>query len=129
MLVKEIMQKEVITISPLASLKEALKLMKENDVKALIVDKSNPHDAYGIITYTGILKAIYAEGGDIDLLNVYDVAVKPAISVSGELDIKYAARLMVNFNIKRLLVIDNNNLEGLISMTDIIEVLFKELEG
>ncbi len=129
MLVKDVMQKKVVTISPMAPLKEALKLMKEQDVKAIIVEKTNPNDAYGIITYTSLLKAVYAEDGDIDLLNVYDVAVKPAISVSGNLHIKYAAKLMVNFNIKRLLVIDSNNLEGLISMTDIIEVLFKEIEG
>ncbi|SNZ09926.1 CBS domain-containing protein [Persephonella hydrogeniphila] len=127
MLVKDIMKREVCTISPMASIKDALKVMKEKDVKALIVDKQHPHDAYGIITYTSILKAVYAEEGDIELLNVYDIAVKPAISISGEVDIKYAARMMVNFNIKRVLVIENNQLQGIISMTDIIESLFREI--
>ncbi len=127
MLVKDVMNKDVVKISPLMSLKEAIKLMKEKDVKALVVDRSSDHDAYGIITYTSILKAIYFEEGDIDLLNVYDVAVKPALSVSGELDIKYAAKMMVHFNIKRLLVIDNNQLQGIVSMTDIIEHLAEQL--
>ncbi len=127
MLVKDVMNKDVVKISPLMSLKEAIKLMKEKDVKALVVDRSSENDAYGIITYTSILKAIYFEEGDIDLLNVYDVAVKPALSVSGELDIKYAAKMMVNFNIKRLLVIDNNQLQGIVSMTDIIEQLAEQI--
>ncbi len=127
MIVKDVMSKEVHLVQPTASLKEALKIMKEKDVKALVVDKQHPHDAYGIITYTSLLKAVYMEEGDIDLLNVYDVAVKPAISISGEIDIKYAAKMMVNFNIKRLLVVENNEIKGIISMTDIIELLFKEI--
>ncbi|WP_457639112.1 CBS domain-containing protein [Persephonella sp.] len=127
MLVRDIMQTEVSTISPFASLKDALRKMKNLDVKALVVDKQHPHDAYGIITYTSILKAIYAEDGDIDLLNVYDVAVKPAITISADVEVKYAARMMVNFNIKRLLVVENNQLIGIISMTDIIESLFNEI--
>ncbi|WP_029520066.1 CBS domain-containing protein [Persephonella sp. IF05-L8] len=127
MIVKDVMSKEVHLVQPTASLKEALKIMKEKDVKALVVDKQHPHDAYGIITYTSLLKAVYMEEGDIDLLNVYDIAVKPAISISGEIDIKYAAKMMVNFNIKRLLVVENNEIKGIISMTDIIELLFKEI--
>lgn len=126
-LVKDVMQTNVETISPLASLKEAVAKMKEKKVQSLIVDKQHQHDTYGIITYTSILKAVFAEDGDIDLLNVYDVAVKPAVSISKDVEIKYAAKMMVNFNIKRLLVVDNNQLEGIISMTDIIATLFGEL--
>jgi len=127
MLVKDVMRTDVSTISPLASIKEALKKMRDQEVKALVVDKQHPHDSYGIITYTSILKAVYAEDGDIELLNVYDIAVKPAITISADVEIKYAARMMVNFNIKRLLVVENNQLKGIISMTDIIESLFKEI--
>ena len=126
-LVKDVMQTNVETISPLASLKEAVAKMKEKKFQSLIVDKQHQHDTYGIITYTSILKAVFAEDGDIDLLNVYDVAVKPAVSISKDVEIKYAAKMMVNFNIKRLLVVDNNQLEGIISMTDIIATLFEEL--
>ncbi|NPA58700.1 MAG: CBS domain-containing protein [Aquificae bacterium] len=127
MLVKDVMRTDVSTVSPFASIKDALKKMRDQEVKALVVDKQHPHDVYGIITYTSILKAVYAEDGDIELLNVYDIAVKPAITISAEVEIKYAARMMVNLNIKRLLVVENNQLKGIISMTDIIEALFKEI--
>ncbi|MBK3332511.1 CBS domain-containing protein [Persephonella atlantica] len=124
MIVKDIMQKDVLMISPFASLKDAIKKMKESGVKALIVEKQHQNDTYGIITYTSILKAIYQEEGDIELLNVYDVAVKPALYISPNVEIKYAARMMINFNVKRLLVLENDNLIGIISMTDIIESIF-----
>ncbi|MDQ7055688.1 MAG: CBS domain-containing protein [Persephonella sp.] len=124
MLVKEIMQREVLTISPFASLKEAIEKMRESGVKALIVEKQHSNDVYGIITYTSILKAVYQEEGDIELLNVYDVAVKPALSISPNVEIRYAARMMVNFNVKRLIVLENDELIGIISMTDIIENIF-----
>jgi predicted transcriptional regulator len=123
MIVEEVMRTNPLMIDPLSSLREALAMMKEKKVKSLVVNKQNPHDAYGIITYTSVLKAIVAEDGDIDLLNVYDVYMKPAITISKYVDIKHAAKLMVDHGIKRIVVADANEIEGLITMTDIIENL------
>jgi predicted transcriptional regulator len=129
MLVGDIMTKDNLTIvSPMASVREALKVMSTKKVKSLIVGKNHPNDAYGILTYKNILQSIVAEEGDIDLLNVYDICSKPAIQVSKELDIKYAAQMMVNQSIKRVLVVDNNELEGILTMTDIIGVVLKTAE-
>ena len=97
--------------------------MREHQVKSLVVDKRGPHDAYGIITFGNILKTIVAEEGDIDLLNVYDVCTKPAVTLSLELDIKHAARMMVNMGIRRVLVTTQNELVGIISMTDIVAAI------
>jgi CBS domain-containing protein len=52
----------------------------------------------------------------------------PAVSVSGKLDVRYASKMMVNSSIKRLLVIDNNELLGILTMSDIIEVLMSSVE-
>ncbi|MFA9461787.1 CBS domain-containing protein [Thiohalorhabdus sp. Cl-TMA] len=125
MLVKDLMRTDVKTISPLASVREALTRMHENAVKSLVVEKLEEDDAYGILTYTGILREIVAEEGDIDLTNVYDLHVKPALSVSGGLNVKYVARMMIQQNVKRLLVVDNNRLEGLISMSDIVQNILR----
>ena len=76
MLVEQLMKKNVTTIKPYATLKEALQLMKEKNLKSLVVEKNSPSDAYGLITNTQILKAIVAEDGDIELLNVYDLYKK-----------------------------------------------------
>jgi CBS domain-containing protein len=130
MLTKDIMTPagKLVKISPMASVRDALKLMKEHKVRSVIVEKSSPSGAYGLVTFKNILQSIVAEDGDIDLLNVYDIAATPAFSVSSELDVKYAARMMVQHSIKRLLVTDNNELEGIITMTDIIGILMDSVE-
>ena len=126
-LVKDVMIKKenLVIVSPMASVRDALNLMKEKDVKSVIVNKTHDYDAYGIVTYKNILKSVVAEDGDIDLLNVYDIASKPAIQVSGELGIKYAARMMINQSIKRVLVIDNNEIKGVITMTDLVNIVME----
>jgi CBS domain-containing protein len=120
MLVRDIMVRDVVTISPLATIREAMQLMRQRDVKSLVVDKQHPHDAYGIITYTDILQTIVAEEGDIDLINVYDICAKPLISVPSDLEVKYLARLMVREDKRRIVVLRGNELEGIITINDII---------
>lgn len=120
MLVRDIMIRDVVTVSPFATIREAMRLMKQRGVKSLVVDKRDAHDAFGIITYTNILKTIVAEEGDIDLINVYDICAKPALTISRELHVKHAARLMVSLGIRRLLVTSTNELAGLVTMNDIV---------
>ena len=130
MLVENIMtpSEKLVKISPMATVREALQLMKEHGVRSVIVEKTASSGAYGLVTFKNILQSIVAEDGDIDLLNVYDIAVIPAIAISGKLDVKYAAKMMVTKSIKRLLVTDNNELHGILTMTDIIEILMDSVE-
>lgn len=128
MLVKDVMVRDVVTISPFAKLREALSLMKRHKLKSLVVEKQNTGDAWGMITYTNILKTVIAEDGDIDLLNVYDVCVKPALSVGESLGIKHVAALMAQNRIKRLLVLQDNDLLGFVAMDDIMEALLQQVE-
>ena len=125
MLVKDIMVRDVVTVSPFATIREAMRLMKQRRVKTLVVNKRDAHDAYGIITYTNILKTIVAEEGDIDLINVYDICSKPALTISRELDVKHAAKLMVTMNIRRLLVTAANELAGIVTMNDIVGAILE----
>ncbi len=130
MLVEEVMTplEKLVKVSPMATVREALQLMKENGVRSVIVDKNGTSGAYGLVTFKNILQSIVAEDGDIDLLNVYDIAVIPAIAISTKLDVKYAAKMMVTSSIKRILVTDNNELHGILTMTDIIEILMDSVE-
>lgn len=129
MLVKDIMVTEVITISPLATIREAMSVMLNKGVKSLVVDKQNEHDAFGMLTYANILKTIVAEEGDIDLLNVYDICSKPALIISKELDIKHAARMMVKMGLQRLLVTSTNDLAGIITMNDLVSAILEMAEA
>ena len=128
MLVKDIMNRDVVTVSPFATLRDALSLMKRHNLKSLVVEQPEPHDAWGLITYTKILKTIVAENGDIDLINVYDVCAKPAIGVGESLDVRHVASLMTDSVVKRVLVLDDNKLLGLVTMDDIVGTVLDMIE-
>jgi CBS domain-containing protein len=130
MLVENVMTSAegLVKISPMSTVRDALRLMKENKVRSVIVEKNGNNGAYGLLTFKNILQSIIAEDGDIDLLNVYDIATMPAFSVSGKLNVQYAAKMMINSSIKRLLVIDNNELLGILTMSDIVGVLMDSVE-
>ncbi len=117
---------KIVTISPFATVRELINMMEDHNVRSVIVDRTSENDAYGIVTYTNILRAIYGNDGDMDLLNVYDIHTKPLVQVVPDLDIRYAAQLMINHNIKHLSVTWEGKLTGVISMTDIAKVLMKE---
>jgi signal-transduction protein with cAMP-binding, CBS, and nucleotidyltransferase domain len=117
---------KIVMISPYATVRELINMMDTRNVRSVIVDRTSEHDAYGIVTYSNILQAIYSNDGDMDLLNVYDVATKPMVQIVPDLDIRYAAQLMINQKIKYLSVTWEGRLTGVISMTDIARVLMDE---
>ncbi len=127
-LVKDVMVRNVVTVSPFAKLRDALSLMKRHNIKSLVVEQQHPNDALGMITYTNILQTVIAEEGDIDLLNVYDACAKPVITVGEDLALRHVAALMIQQRVKRILVVNNNQLLGLVSMDDIMEELLKQVE-
>ncbi|WP_151670585.1 CBS domain-containing protein [Nitrincola schmidtii] len=128
MLVNDVMIKNVVTVSSFATLREALSLMKQHKLKSLVVEKTSDHDAYGLITYTNIMKTVVAESGDIDLINVYDVCAKPIISVGKSLSVKHVASLMTAQRVKRVIVVDDNELIGLVCMNDIVQTIMNTIE-
>ncbi len=73
MLVKDIMttKEELVIVSSMTSVRDALKSLKEHGVRSVIVEKNAVSGAYGLLTFKNVLETIVAEEGDIDLLNVY----------------------------------------------------------
>lgn len=128
-LVEELMVKDVVTVSCMASLHDAMNLMREKKVKSLVVEKRHDSDAWGILTYTTILRTVMKEEGDIDLVNVYDIATKPALSVPRQLEVRHAVQMMLDFDIKRVLVTSNNELEGILTMNDIVSAILEKVES
>ncbi len=126
--VADLMVENVITISPIAKLREAMELMRDHKVKSVVVEKQSPNDAYGIVTYTMLLRTIVQEEGDVDLINVYDVARKPALAVPRQLEIRHATAMMLQLDIKRLIVTSDNELQGILTMNDIIGAILEKLD-
>jgi len=117
---KEIMSTEVVTISGSATVAEAVKLMKEKELRALVVERRNPQDAYGIITQRDIAYKVVAEGRNPASVAVHEIQSKPLIVVNPDLDVKYVARLMARANLSRAPVIYQQELQGVVSISDII---------
>ncbi|MEM7760333.1 MAG: CBS domain-containing protein [Cyanobacteria bacterium P01_A01_bin.40] len=114
----DIMTSEVITIDSLATILQATKVMKQNDVKTLIVNRTSPQDAYGIITQTDISGAI-ANAKDPAMTRVYEVMTKPCIVVNANLSVEHIIKLFAKAKIRTAPVI-KDKLLGIVSLTDII---------
>ena len=126
-IVEDMMVADVVTISPMAKLREAMELMRDRNIKSLVVERRSGSDAWGMLTYTMLLRTIVHEEGDIDLINVYDIAAKPALSVPRQLDLRQAVSMMLQIGVKRLIVTNNNELEGILTMNDIIGAIIDKL--
>ncbi|SDI51851.1 CBS domain-containing protein [Arthrobacter subterraneus] len=125
--VNDVMVPEVVTVSPYSTLREALTAMKERQVKSLVVERQHAHDAYGMLSYRELLQTVVAEEGDVDLLNVYDAATIPSITVNKDLSVRQAAALMSRYQLSRLVVVEGNQLVGLLAMNDILARLMEDL--
>jgi predicted transcriptional regulator len=98
--------------------------MTDKNVKSLVIVPQNESDAFGILTFSDIAKEIIAKDDQqIDMLNVYDIMSKPCYGVCEDLDIKYAARMMTNINVSRMIVNDGATLKGIVSLTDLVKSL------
>ncbi|HMA98974.1 MAG TPA: CBS domain-containing protein [Wenzhouxiangella sp.] len=127
-LVEEMMVTDVATVSCLATLRDAMDKMRECRVKSLVVEKRHASDAWGIVTYTTILRTVVQEEGDVDLINVYDIASKPAVTVPRQLEVRHAVQMMLDLDIKRVIVSSNNELEGILTMHDIVSAILEKVE-
>ena len=115
----EIMTRDVVTISGSATVAEAVKLMKDKGLRALIVDRRSDSDPYGIVSETDIVYKVAAFGHDPKKMRVYEIMTKPCVVVNPDLGVEYVARLFANTRIRRAPVV-KGELLGVISISDIL---------
>ncbi len=112
MQVKEIMNKAVV-IEHDVSVKEAAKIMSSRNIGSLIFLKNNK--IKGIITEKDILRNISSLNKKIS-----SIMSKNVITINQDESLDNAALLMTEKKIKRLPVMNNEKLVGIITATDII---------
>lgn len=117
---EEIMTKAVVTISGAATIAEAVGLMKEKGLRALVVEPRHPSDPYGMVTETDIVYKVVAFGHDPKKMHVYEIMTKPCVVVNPELGVEYVARLFAQTRIRRAPVI-KDGLLGIITVSDILK--------
>ena len=116
---EEIMTRSVVTIRGSATVAEAVKLMKDKGLRALIVEPRSESDPYGIVSETDIVYKVAAYGHDPKQIRVYEIMTKPCVVVNPELGVEYVARLFANTRIRRAPVV-RDQLLGIISVSDIM---------
>ena len=116
---QEIMTNNVVTISGSATVSEAVKTLKEEGLRALIVERRSDSDPYGIITETDIVYKVAAFGHDPKKMRVYEIMTKPCVIVNPDLGVEYVARLFANTGIRCAPVV-KEELLGVISINDIL---------
>ncbi len=112
MRVKEVMNK-AIAIEHDVSVKEAAKIMSDRNIGSLIVLDKNK--IVGIITERDVMKNVSFLGKKI-----YSVMSKNVVTIDHAESLENAALIMTERKIKRLPVLDNGKLVGIITATDII---------
>ena len=117
---ENIMHKPVVMIESGKSVLEATRLMTENNIGSLII---NENCKIGIITESDIFKRVVAKGKDSRKTKVGDVMTTPCKTVGPDTDIIEASRIFHDNDIRRLPVIENCKVIGIMAVEDIIDII------
>ncbi len=122
------MTKEVITISLDLTIEYAAKIMSYNNVSSIIV--INKGELSGIITEKDILNKVVAKGLNPRETTVKNVMSTHLITVTPDIPLEEANKIMLENKIKKLPVVDDNNkkLLGILSQTDFARMHSKIIE-
>ena len=120
MKVREAMTENVFTITPGRSLREAAKFLTDHNVgAAVIVDPEEPGP--GIVTERDLVRSL-GSGEDPDTETIGNHLTSRATFADAEWSLEEAADTMAKGGFRHLVVINDGELVGIISMRDIIEV-------
>lgn len=127
--IKDIMSKEVETINEHQKIKEAYEIMREKNYEQLVVLDDDGR-LKGIVNKYYILNALIDE---IDFakttihLEISSILNKDVIATDPISDIRRVARVMMDFNLNAIPVVNKNDeLVGIVSRSDIVKAVAKE---
>ena len=115
------MQKNVITIESVKKAHDAAIILKEKEISFLVVVKEGK--PIGIVSERDIVRKIVAENNDAQTTQLETIMSKNFKWVEPNASIESSVQKMLNNNIRRLVVLENENLAGVITQTDLTEFL------
>lgn len=124
--VEELMTSDVAAISSTATVKEAADLMASRDISCLVAMDNNT--VAGIFTERDLLKRVIALKRNPAETNLKKVISSPVVSVPSNYSISSASKMMEKKKIRRLLVMDDQNLLGVVTQTDILKAIKGRLQ-
>ena len=115
--VRDAMTEDPRSIGKSVSVVEAARLMREQDIGSLPI--TDAEKLVGMITDRDITTRVVAEAADPKMTSVDDVYSRDLISVEPDKDLEEALRLMARHQVRRLPVVENGRLVGIVAQADI----------
>jgi CBS domain-containing protein len=120
-LVRDIMSRPVVTVKESDYAVDVAKLMAKHDIGCVLV-AGKKGETIGIVTERDIVQRIAAKNLLPSKVTVTQSMSKPVITIHSKASITEAAKLMNQRKIRRLAVIEDGKLAGVLTMKDILEV-------
>ncbi|MCZ2856143.1 MAG: CBS domain-containing protein [Candidatus Bathyarchaeota archaeon] len=111
------MIKDVIAVDAVSTVKEAVEIMNKHEIGCLVVIERNK--LVGILTERDILKRVLAATKNPEKTKVGEIMTTRVLTVSPTTDLEEAAKLMFENNVKKLPVVSEGKLVGLVTLTDL----------
>ena len=121
-LIKDIMTRVLITVNPSTTIYQVSKLMEQGGIGAIIVNDDETHK--GIITDRDFAIKVAVNRYPLDT-RVQKVASYPLQTINSNESVLVAANMMSAKKIRKLVVVENNKVVGIITSTDIVNQLAK----
>ena len=123
--IRDIMKKNIVTIKKDQTVLQAAQLMKENDISFLVIVENG--DPIGVLTERDFVQKFCIENKKSDTMMISEIMSYKFRWVEPTTEIEVAIQKMLNNNIRRLLVLDNKKLVGVITQTDLSSYLRDKL--
>ena len=123
---KDVMVKEVVKVNSATLVDNAVKMMNKNDIGCLIIEDNG--EARGIVTQRDLMEKVLEKAKDPRKVAVSDIMTKKLVVGSPDMEIQEAARLMFKKRIKKLPIVENGKLIGLITLTNIARTVSVDQE-
>jgi len=118
LLVREVMTTNVKTVRPFSTVKEVVQKMNKFGIgSVVVVEEDRP---VGIITERDIMRNIAERFFDPSLVKAKDIMSTQLFTISGDVSVEEAARLMASRKIKKLPVIEDQKLVGIVTSMDVM---------
>lgn len=120
--VGEVMTRKIITAAATINVMEAMHLMHQHGITSILVEPSEDA-SWGIMTMRDVLKRIVNANRAPEEVLIGEIATRPLIYVAAETPLRECSELMIDRNIRRAVVQQDNQPVGIISDTDIFQVV------
>ena len=119
--IENVMISDVIKVDADATVRQAVDLMNKHEIGCLIVvdEEEKP---VGILTERDLLTRVLAKRKDPVRTKVSQVMSKPLVTGTPHMNLEVAVRLMFRKKIKKLPVVEDGRLVGLVTLTDMVRV-------